>query len=82
MNKFFKIESNSDYFFSYGRKPVYSEWEKCSNHLARCEVPKCSADVWKHHISQHYKECHNLMAFPELKISEQEKMYISVFKSR
>ena len=35
-NKFFKIESNCDYFFSYGRKPVYSKREKCSNHLARC----------------------------------------------
>ena len=33
-NKFFKIESNCDYFISYGRKPVYSEREKCSNHLA------------------------------------------------
>ena len=41
-NKFFKIESNCDYFFSYGRKPVYSKREKCCNHLARCEVTKCS----------------------------------------
>ena len=71
-NKFFKIESNCDYFSSYGRKPV-SEGEKCSNHLARCEVTKCSTDVWKYHMSQHCRECNNLMAFPEeLKISEQE----------
>ena len=54
--KFFTIESNCDYFFPYGRKLVYSEWEKCSNHLARCEVTKCSVDVWKYHTSQHCKE--------------------------
>ena len=125
-NKFFKIESNCDYLFSYGRKPVYSKREKCSNHLARCEVTKCSNHLarceltkcsnhlarcevtkcsnhlarcevtkcsnhlarcevtkfsveWKYHMSQHYKECHNLMAFPEeLKISKQEKMYICI----
>ena len=107
-NKFFKIESNCDYFFSYGCKPVYSKCEKCSNHLARyhltrcevtkcsnhlarcevtkcsnhlarCEVTKCSVDVWKFHMSQYYKECHNLVAFPEeLKISKQEKMYICI----
>ena len=65
--------------FSYGRKPVYSKRKKCSNQLARCEVTKCSADVWKYHMSQHYKECHNHMAFPEeLKISEQEKMYVCI----
>ena len=89
-NKFFKIESNCDYFSSYGRKPV-SEGEKCSNHLARCEVTKCSnhlarcevtkcsTDVWRYHMSQHCRECNNLMAFPEeLKISEQEKIYICI----
>ena len=114
-NKFFKIESNCDYFFSYGCKPVYSKREKCSNHLARCEVTKCSnhlarcevtkcsnhlarcevtkcsnhlarcevtkcsVDVWKYHMIQRYKECNNLVAFPEeLKISKQEKMYICI----
>ena len=59
-NKFFKNECNCDYFFSYGRKPVYSKREKCSNHLARCEVTKCSNHLARCEVtkcSNHLARC-------------------------
>ena len=59
-NKFLKIESNCDYLFSYGRKPVYSKLEKCSNHLAQCEVTKCSNHLARCEVtkcSNHLARC-------------------------
>ena len=80
--KYFKLESSCAYFFAYGRKPVYSTREKCSNHLARCDVSKCSAHVWKYNMVNHYEECHNSINIPEhFIISEDEKKSISTFKN-
>ena len=81
VTKYFKVESTCAYFYDYGRKPKYSTREKCSNHLARCEVSKCGADIWKYNMINHYQECHSSINIPEyFVVSEEEKKTISVFK--
>ena len=81
--QFYKLASTCPYFYSYGRKPVYSKRNKCSNHLARCQALNCSADVWKYHMAEHYKQCHPLLAVPAVfQVSDEEKNSISSYESK
>ena len=81
--QFYTLHSTCPYFYSYGRRPVYSKRSKCSNHLARCQAVDCSADVWKYHMAEHYKQCHPLLSVPEsFTVSDEERKSISSYESR
>ena len=79
--KYYQIESSCPYFYSYGRKPKYSNRQKCSNYLARCEVTNCNADIWKYAMANHYHECHRELVVPEsFLVSSKEKATIICYK--
>ena len=48
-----------------------------------CQAVDCSADVWKYHMAEHYKQCHPLLSVPEsFTVSDEERKSISSYESR
>ena len=80
--QYYKLDSSCVYFYSYGRRPVYSKRVKCTNYLARCKAVGCKADIWKYHMEEHYRQCHPLLKLPELfLVSDDERKTIDKFQN-